>query len=337
MLTPWQRLSLGFSAALALCVAGTAGYMIIEGFSFFDALYQTVTTITTAGFGEVEPMDTTGRVFTLVLIVLGILVILYVLGTVTQIAVEGEIETLLGARRMRGRLRRFRDHYIICGFGRVAQEIARELREHGLDFVVVDANPEAMDRLRKLRYAVLAGDPTSDQVLREAGIDRARCLLAASDSDSANTFIVLTAKSLKRDIFVVARAAHPQGQTRLMQAGADRVVSPYVIAGRQMALAAVQPFVVELFEAVAPGRGDAATLAEVAVTPGSGVAGATLADVLSRAPGLTPLAVRRAGGEMVVGPAAETRLQPGDRLIVIGEERALGLIRPPEAVGGRRA
>ncbi|MGH9203612.1 MAG: potassium channel family protein, partial [Vicinamibacterales bacterium] len=210
MLTPWQRLAIGCFAAVALACAGIIGYMAIEGLGFFDAVYQTITTITTAGFGEVEPLSNTGRAFTLVLILVGVLVILYVLTCVMQIAVEGEIESLLGARRVRGQIRGLRDHHVICGFGRVGEAIASELLQRKERFVIVEDNPAAIARARRKRYLLVEGDATSDVVLRDAGIASARSLLAASDSDTGNTFIVLTARSVNPNLFIVARAAQPE-------------------------------------------------------------------------------------------------------------------------------
>jgi voltage-gated potassium channel len=319
---------IGGLAAFLLTAVGVAGYMVIEGFGFFDAVYQTVTTITTAGFGEVEPLSTEGRAFTLALIVAGIIIILYVLTGVMQIAVEGELENLLGTRRARGRMKRLSNHHVLCGFGRVGEEIAREFISRDAPFVIVESNPEAIDRARQKRYLLLVGDATLDDVLRAAGAERAGCLLAASDSDANNTFIVLAARALNPNLFIVARAAFPEGEPRMRRAGADRVFSPYITAGRQMALSAVHPVVVEFIDTLAMGRTDSPILAEIDVTGASKMAGRTIHDVLHQFPSIVVLGLENAAGELRVGPTSDTVLQLGDRVIVMGREEELEQIRP---------
>ena len=226
--------------------------MTIEGFSFLDALYQTITAVTTAGFGEINPLGSAGQVFTIIIIILGVIVILYVLTAVMQIAVEGELESILGARRMKTKIEALKNHYILCGFGRVGTEIAREFTTRGVPFVIVDSNPEAIARAQAAGYLLVEGDATSDAVLGEARIERARGLLAASDSDAGNTFVVLTAKALRPDLYVVSRAGRTESRPRMERAGADRAISPYAIAGRRMALSALQPLMVEFIERLPP-------------------------------------------------------------------------------------
>ncbi|MGQ9571666.1 MAG: potassium channel family protein [Dehalococcoidia bacterium] len=324
-----QRLAIGGTAALILWAVGIVGYMVIEEFSFLDAVYQTITAITTAGFGEINPLGSDGRIFTVIIIVLGIIVILYVLTAVMQIAVEGELENILGVRRMKGKIEALRDHHILCGFGRVGEEIAREFRARGVPFVVVDSNPEAIERARKHGYLLVEGDASSDATLLEAGIERARCLLAASDSDSGNTYIVLTAKALNPRLFVVARAGQPASMTPMVRAGAERVISPYSIGGRRMALSALQPLVVDFIETLAKGRHGEQILAELEVSEGSGLAGMTIEGCLRDCRGAVVLAVQKASGDVQVGPRGGTVLELGDRLMVLGSEAELETIRGP--------
>ena len=335
-LTAWQRLTIGGMAALLLGALGTVGYMAIEGFSFLDAVYQTVTAVTTAGFGEINPLGNAGRIFTVVIIILGIIVILYVLTAVMQIAVEGELESILGVRRMKGKIEALRDHYILCGFGRVGEEIAREFTDRGIPFVIVDSNPEAIERARKQEYLLVEGDASSDATLLEAAIQRARCLLAASDSDSGNTYIVLTAKALNPRLFIVARAGQPASVTPMLRAGADRVISPYGIGGRRMALTALQPLVLDFIDTLATGRHGEQILAELEVSKESGLAGHTIEECFRTCPTATILAVQKASGAIQVGPRGSTILELGDRLMVLGDEAELEAIAgpgpPPERV-----
>jgi voltage-gated potassium channel len=326
-------------AALALTLTGTTGYIAIEGFSFFDALYQTVTTITTAGFGEVEPMGDGGRAFTLFLIVVGVVIILYVLGTVTQIAVEGELEQLLGTRRVKAQIRRMRGHYIVCGFGRVGEEISRTFRERRAPFVVIDSNPEAVERARRRRYLIVAGDATQEEVLIEAGVQHARALLAASDSDEGNAYTLLTARSLNTEIFLVARAAHAESEARMEKAGAHRVYSPYLTSAQQMALTAIQPLAVELLEATI--KGHATILAQIDVSASTGLVGATIGELMQGRAAVRVLARLRGDGTLEIGPPDSAVLNEADHLILMGSEGEIEAMRPlplgTAAAGERRA
>jgi voltage-gated potassium channel len=328
-LTPWRRLAIGGTLALIVWAVGIVGYMTIEGFSFLEAVYQTITAVTTAGFGEINPLGSGGRIFTIVIIILGVIVILYVLTAVMQIAVEGELENMLGVRRMKGKIEALRDHHILCGFGRVGEEIVRDFIARGVPFVIVDSNPEAIERARKQGYLLLEGDASSDATLLEAGIQRARCLLAASDSDSGNTYIVLTAKALNPRLFIVARAGQAASATPMLRAGADRVISPYSIGGRRMALSALQPLMVDFIDTLAAGRHGEQILAELEASEESGLAGMTIEGCFQACPGATVLAIQKASGATQVGPRGTTVLELGDRLIVLGDEAELEALRPP--------
>lgn len=313
---------------IVLPLVGTAGYIILEGWSFSDALYMTIMVVTTIGFREVQPLDQEGRIFTMVLAVTGIGAIFYALVGVFQFFIEGELAAILGVRRMKGRIESLHDHYILCGFGRVGAEIAREFKERGIPFAIVETNPTAIHDAQRLGYLVVEGDATTDTALREAGIERARGLLAASDSDSGNTFIVLTAKSLRPDLYVVARAGRSESEARMLRAGADRVFSPYIIAGRQMALSALQPMVVEFIDTLSTGQAGEKVLAEIDVSEASGLAGMTIHDVLHACPSVVVLAIQKKTGELNVGPPSTTVLEEGDRVILMGLEEELERVRP---------
>ena len=311
-----------------LPIVGTAGYMIIEGWGFLDALYMTVTTITTVGFREVQPLDDAGKIFTILLAIFGIGAIFYGFISLFQFVLEGELGMLLGVRRMKGQIENLKDHYILCGFGRVGEEIAREFANRNLPFVVIESNAEAIERCRLRGHLLLPGDATSDAILKEAGIERARVLLAASDSDAGNTFIVLTAKALSPKLFVVSRAGLADSEPRMLRAGADRVFSPYTITGKQMALTALHPMVVEFIDTLATRRDGAPVLAEIDVSEASGLDGRTIHDVLHTCQTVSVLGLQKPTGELHVGPNADTRLRLGDRIIVMGQEAELEAIRP---------
>lgn len=321
------------AAAIALVVlplVGTAGYMLIEGWGFLDAAYMTVITLTTIGFREVQPLSAAGRVFTILLAVAGVGAMFYALFSLFQFLLEGELALLLGVRRMRSQIESLRDHYILCGFGRVGEEIAREFQGRDVPFVIVDANPGAAERARGMGYLVVEGDATQDAVLEQAGIRRARGLLAASDSDAGNTYIILAAKALNPRLYVVSRAARPDSQSRMQLAGADRTISPYAIAGRRMALSALQPLMVQFIDMLALGRHGGRMLAEIEITQASGLSGRRIEEVMEYCRGGIVLGVQRACGEIQVAPPGDMRLETGDRLIVMAEEAALAAIRPAD-------
>jgi len=326
-MNPWRQFATGVVLLLILLGIGTAGYRLIEGWSFLDALYMTVTTVTTVGFREVQPMHTAGRVFTMFLILLGVGVALYILVGIVTLVVEGKLGLALGERRMRARIRALRNHYILCGFGRVGEEIGKEFHDRGIPFVVVESNPESIRRVRQRGFLLVEGDAASDAVLTDAGIEHARCLLAASDSDAGNTYIILTAKAIRPDILVVARAGQPSNQQKMSRAGADRVISPYLIGGRRMALSALQPLVVDFVDTLVGGGGPGEhIIAEVVATQECGIAGCTLADVLRGTTNANILAIHRATGEIVVGPRDSEVVDIGDRLIVMGLESDLAAL-----------
>jgi voltage-gated potassium channel len=318
-----QRIATAGALFFSLLTFGVVGYALIEGWSFLDALYMTVTTVSTVGFREVKPLSTGGQVFTIFLIVFGVGVFFYAFTTVVRIAVEGEIGRLVGVTRMKARIGGLKDHYILCGFGRVGEEVARELKTRGTPFVIVDANPEALERARRYSYLLVEGDATSDVTLQEAGIGRAACLLAASDSDSGNTYITLTARALNPEIFVVARVGQPANESKLRRAGADRVISPYLLAGRRMVLSALQPLMVDFVDTLARGRHGEQMLAELEVTEDSCLAAVPVREVHSLCASATVLGVQKEDGRLIVTPRPDEVLAVGDRLMVFGQEEEL--------------
>jgi voltage-gated potassium channel len=331
LIEPERRLLVAALLLPALLVLGVAGYMLIEGWAFLDALYMTVTTVTTVGFREVKPLSDGGRVFTIFLILFGVGVAFYILTTLVATVVEGDLGLALGVRRMRGRIEALKDHYILCGFGRVGEEIAREFSDRKISFVIVESVPESLERARKKGLLIVEGDAATDATLLEAGVQRARCLLAASDSDAGNTYIVLAAKALNPRLFVVARAGQPISEERVHRAGADRVISPYSIGGRRMALSALQPLVLDFIDTLAAGRHGEQILAELEVTEESGLAGLTIDGCFINCPGATVLALQKPSGPIQVGPRPSTVLEVGDRLMVLGDEEDLAALRPTPA------
>lgn len=319
------RVLRGIGVFAALLGIGTGGYMIIERWSFFDALFMTVTTVTTVGYREVRPLDTEGRIFTIFLVLFGVGTAFYLLTTFVALVIEGDLGAALGVTRMKSRIDQLRDHHVLCGFGRVGEEIARELIARNMPFVVVENNPEAVERAIESGHLLIQGDAADDDILLAAGVQRAKTLLAASDSDSGNTYITLTAKALNPGIFVVARAGKRESEPRVRRAGADRVISPYALSGRRMALSAIQPNVVDFIDTLAVGRNLEQILAEIEVSEDSGLFGLYIRHLLESSK-VTILGLQRADGELIVGPREDVRLEMGDRLMLVGTEADVALV-----------
>ena len=236
------------SVALVV-IGGTVGYMIIEGWNALDALYMTVTTVTTVGYREVQPLSDGGRVFTLVLIISGVGTLFYVLGNVARLVIEGELRDLVGQYRAGTKVKTLDQHYIVCGYGRMGRRICKELQAKPLPFVVIDKDPAVLAGLSGAGVLAIEGDATQDEVLMQAGITRAKGLVSVVRTDMENLYIVLTARGLKKDLHIVARAGDEGAEQKLLRAGANRVASPYLIGGMQIALASFLLSVLRLKDA----------------------------------------------------------------------------------------
>lgn len=324
-MNPQRRLLWGIYALVGIIVVGTGGYMAIEGWSFLDALYMTVITITTVGYAELHPLSTGGRIFSIFLIVGGVGGGLYALTGIITYIIEGHFGTTLGRRRMKDRIAKLKGHFILCGFGRVGEEIARTFKEEGVLFVIIDSNPESIARVEQAGYLYLHGDATSDEVLRKAGIEQARGLVSAVDSDANNTYITLSARGLRSDLFIAARASCKEAETKLKRAGANRIVSPHSIGGRRMAMLALRPAVVDFIDTVIRGPGRELRLEDVDVGGNSPLVGLTRKAARSKT-GITVLAMRKKSGKLLANPPDEETIEDGDRLIVIGTKKRLAAL-----------
>ncbi len=324
-MSPQRRLLFGALGLATIILVGVGGYMAIEGWSFLDALYMTVITITTVGYNEVHTLSTGGRLFSIFLIVSGVGGALYTLTGIVGYIVSGYFGTTLGRRRMKDRIANLKGHFILCGYGKVGQEIARVFKEEGTPFVIIDNNPEIIALVELAEYLYVLGDATSDDALKEAGLERARGLVAAVDTDAENTYISLSARQLNRDLFIVARADSDEAETKLKRAGADRIVSPYSIGGRRLAMLALRPAVVDFIDTVTYGRGRELQLENVNIGVNSPLVGLALKAARSEM-GITVLAMRKKSGKLLANPPDEEAIEDGDRLIVIGTKKRLAAI-----------
>lgn len=309
---------------VVLPAIGVAGFSWIEGWSFMDALYMTVTTLSTVGYGEIHPLSTGGRLFTMGLIVSGGMMAAYALTQLAQIFFSGEWRRHWENQKRLRMLAELSHHIIVCGHGRVGRNVAEELKAEGLPFVVIDLNPDQVTRVQESGALAVHGDAAHESTLREAGIDRARGLVAAAKSDAENVFIVLTARSLRPDLSIVSRADVEESEPKLLRAGANRVILPYHITGRRLVTMLVRPDVADFLDEVSHASGLELLLEQVHVTAGSVLAGQTLAEAQTRHQfEVTVLACRTADGRWNYHPRGSTVSEPGCQLIALGTQEHL--------------
>jgi voltage-gated potassium channel len=318
---PW-RIFEAAGLVVALVVAGVVGYMLIEGWNWFDALYMTVTTLTTVGGGEAHPLSTAGRAFTIGLITLGVGVVFYALLGFVEFAVEGQLAAAFGGRRMWRRVSKLEGHFILCGFGRVGREIAREFTAEQVPFVVIDINQQSLELAVQAGYAVVTGDAANIDVLKQAGIERARGLVTAVDSDAHNIFVTLSARVLRPNLFIVARANAEDADPKLRLAGANRIISPYTIGGRRMANLAMRPTAVEFVDTVLSVGNAELLLEDVTIPVTSRWIGKPLGELMEAAGSMIILAIKR-GDQMIFRPADLTQLEAADELVAAGRPEAV--------------
>jgi voltage-gated potassium channel len=313
---PWRRVRIGLALLVGVLTFGAVGYTLV-GLDPFDAVYQTAITVTTVGYGEVGPpgeIDGIYRAFTLLLVLLGATSAVYTASVLLETLVEGSLNDGFRRRRMLHQVDKMRGHVIVAGWGRVGHAIARYARRAGADVVVVDLAPVEAEG----DPPMVIGDANDDDTLLAAGIERAATLIAALSSDNDNLSLTLTARSLRSDLFIVARAANQRNERKFLRAGADRVVNPYQIGGSRMGAIAIQPHVAEFLDDVLDNEVHDVDIQEVVVGAESPAAGANLGNVAGGRESALVVAVRDATGRYALNPRADTLLQPGDVLIALG-------------------
>jgi voltage-gated potassium channel len=311
------------AALVGVLAFGVGGYVALEGWSFLDALYMTVLTLTTVGFREIRPLDTSGEIFTMILILMGVGLALVAVSLIARLVADPAAGARSRRRRMQRQIDGLHDHTIICAYGRVGRAVARELTRASAPFLVIDPKEELTERMAEDGVLFLIDDPSSEAVLRTAGVDRARSLVCAVDSDATNVYITLIARSLRPDLTIVARASEPGSPERLERAGADRVVSPFVTSGRHMATMAMRPEVVDVVADEDVADRPAIAVEEQVVGPGSPLVGAAV-----DAAGVPVLALRRADGAVVASPSPDTLVRAGDTVLLLRGASRGGRRRP---------
>jgi voltage-gated potassium channel len=319
-----------------VCAVGIVGYMAIEGWSFFDAFYMTMITVTTVGYREVHAMSRAGEWWTVIVLLGGVATLFYTASTLMALVVEGGLYTHFLQRRFNRMLEQLSDHFIICGYGRIGSIIADEFSKQSVPYVVIDRSADRVHQILERGGFAVEADASREDVLLRVGIHRARGLIAAVSTDAENVYTVLSARVLRPDLFIIARVESEDAETKLRRAGADRVISPYLLGGMQMAATALRPAVVDFMRlATTSDRLDLAA-EQVEIGADAPFVNKTLRDAnLRQAFGLIVVAIKRASGQMQFNPSPDDSLQAGDQLVVLGDANQLKAL--DEAARGNRS
>ncbi|MGE0083992.1 MAG: TrkA family potassium uptake protein [Desulfococcaceae bacterium] len=316
-----KRLRISFIVLLGILAFGTLGYRYIEQMSFFDALYMTMITISTVGFSEIHPLSAYGRIITMIIITMSVTIGAYSITVVARVLIEGELRKGFERRKVEKQIQDLKNHFIICGFGRIGRIICRELCQDGIQFVIIEQDAAAIPSIEKEKYLYLQMDAASDEALIKAGIMKARGLVTAVRADANNVFITLTAKGLRPDIFVMSRTSDVKNEDKLKRAGATRVVSPYYIGGRRMAQILKQPTVVDFIDIATMGNKLGLMMDEAEIKPGSQLIGKNLIEShLRKDFGVIIVAIKKPSGEMIFNPMPSETLETGYVLVVLGKK-----------------
>jgi voltage-gated potassium channel len=317
-----------------MIVMGTAGYMIVEGWNLMDSLYMTIITVATVGYGEIHQVSQAGRLYTMALIVVGVGFFIYAAGKVIQFMVEGQIRALFGRRRLDRKIKHLKNHYLVCGYGRIGRVLCQRLSRKPLDLVVIEKDPALTPLLEEDRFLYVIGDATEEMVLQQAGIERATGLIAVLATDADNVFLVLTARQLSPKLHITARAGEEASKAKLWAAGANSVESPYEMGATSMAQRIIRPTVTNFLElALAQSRQDI-QMEEIPVNEHSYLKDVVLKDSgIRQKYNLILIAIKKPDGSMLFNPSFETRIQAGDTVIAVGEpanlQRLEGILNPP--------
>ena len=321
-----KRLAIAIMALLSILCLGTVGFHYLEGWNFPESLYATVVTLSTVGYGDFVPRSGEGMMFTVFLIIVGVGTMLYTVGLITETMIEGRLNIILGKGRLEKMIKKIQDHYIICGCGRIGRLICKELAEEKVDFVVIDNNQEVIQRIEEEGYLHYKGDATQDKTLLAAGIKKAKGIICVLPSDAENLYVILTARELNQDIFILSRSEDEESEKRLLRAGANRVESPYMMGGMRMAMAILRPAMLDFVELTTMKQSLELRMDEIAVCEGSSYIGKSLEDSQIRQKfGLIVVAVKKESGKMIFNPMAKYVLESNDKLIVLGEVENINL------------
>ena len=318
-----MRFRLAVILLAIVIVVGVTGYKLINGWGLLDSFYMVIITISTVGYTEVHPQGAAGRLFTSGLIVVGVGTMLYGFGVFAETLADNAFGRYRRERQLQRELNQLRDHFIICGYGRIGTQVVAEFEDHKVSYVVIDQTEEALERIRAEGRLHIEGDASKEEILKQAGIERARGLISAVDSDERAVYIVLAARAFNPNLYIVARAGRPDSIRRLELAGATRTISPYVMAGHRMAELAIRPAMVDVLDSLHHAEAGIG-VEEMVVSPGTPAVGKTLDEIGLFGPDTARvLALRRRDGTLHVNPNGSQRLEDGDLVIALGTEDQL--------------
>ena len=314
-----KKILIVFLLIVALWAIGIVGYLFIEKWTLLDSVYMTAISLTTVGFKEVRPLSDPGRVFTIILITLGVGLFFYAVGTLAEAIIEGHIKGLIGRRRMEKRISKLNHHYIVCGYGRLGRVICQELKMRQFPVVVIDNKESAIKAAAESGLCYLKGDATLDETLLHAGIKRAKGLITVLSTDAANVYITISARSLNPRFIIVARAEDENAEKKMFRVGATKVISPYKIGATRMALAVLKPTLTEFLDLASHSVGFDLDIEQIEIMPGSDLAGKALKEIsLREKTGVTVLAIKKKGGHLTLQLSPDEPLEPGDTIIALG-------------------
>jgi voltage-gated potassium channel len=326
-MNPFSRLIPALATLIIVIIIGTIGYHLIEGWNFLDSCYMVIITLFTVGFQEVHSLSQYGRIFTMGIIVVGVGTAVYAGSQLVKIIVEGEVIGYGRRRKMEKEIKEMKNHFIICGFGRTGHQVAKEFDTVRVPYVVVDRKEETEEELIPKGIPYIIGDIIDDENLIEAGIKSAKGLIAATDSDVANVYVILSARALNPDLYIVTRASGMETENKLKIAGANRVILPYYISGKRMAAWATKPVTSDFLDMVMHGEGIEFSLSEIAVPGTSPLLSKTLSDAEIRSKsGATILAIRKTDGSFNLQPQSSSTIEKGDIFVVIGTQEQVVLL-----------
>ncbi|MCK4988478.1 MAG: potassium channel protein [Desulfobacterales bacterium] len=318
------RLRNSFVMLICIVAFGTCGYYFVEQMPLFEAFYMTIITISTVGYAEIIPLSQAGRALTIIIIIFGITVGAYTIGMLVRAFIEGELLKIFGRRKVQKQISELKDHFIVCGFGRIGRIICNELAADNIDFVVIEHDPSIIERIESKNYLFLEMDATSEEALLKAGIMKAKGIATALRSDANNVFITLTAKGLRPDIYILARASHENNEDKLSRAGASRVVSPHLIGGKRMAQVLKRPTVVDFIDIATMGNSLGLMMEEAMIGENSDLINKNLIDSnLRKDFGVIIVAIKKMAGNMIFNPMPSETLECGDVIVVIGKKEDL--------------
>ena len=326
--SPYWHLRTALLIFLGLITFGTIGYMIIERLSFWESLYMTVITISTVGYREIVLPSRAGEIFTMIVIIAGLATVVYVTTSVVELLLEGRILEIMGRRRVLKELQDLTGHYIICGYGRVGKQVARECQARGTSVVIIEKDPPEVEAAENDGFITVKGDASEETVLHQAGLERASGLVTALSSDADNLFVTMTARMIRPDVFIVGRCNSDDTESKLYRAGADRAISPHNVGGRRMAALLLKPLVCDFLDVVTHGELVELTLEDVHVEPGSAVVGRAIRDILvDDLKGIGILGLKRPKRDFQINPHGDTVMDAGDILIVQGSPPSIEALR----------